>query len=72
MQITYKGIAYEAEKIIKKEKSVIGYSNEQKIFEIINYDNDDLKGEYIEEISETQRLEALENAMLELVLGGMD
>jgi len=71
MQITYKGIAYEAEEIIKKEKSVIGYSNEQKIFEIINYDND-LEGEYIEEISETQRLEALENAMLELVLGGMD
>lgn len=69
MQITYKGIAYEAEEIIKKEKSVIGYSNEQKIFEIINYDND-LEGEYIEEISETQRLEALENAMLDMILRG--
>lgn len=70
MQIKYKNQIYEAEKIIKRDNCIDGYNAGEKVFTIIGVD-DEITGEYIEEITEKKRLEALEQAMLEIVLGGM-
>ena len=72
MQIKYKNQIYEAEKIVKKDNSIHGYNDGQKVFSFVGIANiNDFEGEYIEEITDKKRLEALEQAMLEMVLGGM-
>ena len=58
---------YTAEKIIKTDKNYKGFDGEDCIF-IISLDKN-VTGEYIEEIAPEKRLEALENAMLEFILG---
>ena len=61
---------YTAEKIIKTDKNYKGFDGEDCIF-IISLDKN-VTGEYIEEITPEKRLEALENALLEMILGGVD
>ena len=56
-----------SEKIIKSGNIVRGYNEGHCVF-IASGEN--ITGEYIEEISEIERLEALEEAMLDLILGG--
>jgi len=56
-----------SEKIIKSGNIVRGYNEGYCVF-IASGEN--ITGEYIEEISEIERLEALEEAMLDLILGG--
>ena len=61
------GKKYEAEKIIKTDKNYKGFNGENCIF-IISLDKS-VTGEYIEEITPEKRIEVLENAMLEFILG---
>lgn len=70
MIIYVDGKKFEAEKIIKTDKGYKGFDGEDCIF-IISLDKD-VTGEYIEEIAPEERLEALENALLEMILGGVD
>ena len=71
MKIIYNEQEYEAEKIVKQGKSVVGYNDGGKVFEIIGIkDGDTIHGEYIEKVTVDERLEALEGAMLDLILRG--
>ena len=60
---------YTAEKIIKAGNVIRGYNGEKCVF-IASGEN--ISGDYIEEVSTIERLEALELAMLELILGGAE
>ena len=70
MIIYVDGKRLEAEKIIKTSKNYKGYNGEDCVFIVAL--NKDVTGEYIEEVSPEERLEALETAMLEMILGGTE
>ena len=67
MIIYVDGKKNEAEKIIKTDKGYKGFNGENCVF-IVSLDKN-VTGEYIEEITPEERIEVLENAILEFVLG---
>jgi len=69
MIIKVDGKELEAEKIIKSKNRVRGYNGDSCVF-IVSGEN--ITGEYIEEITLAERLDALEAAMLEFILGGTE
>lgn len=69
MVVNVDGRELTATKIIKSKNTVKGYDEEKNCVFIAS--GEEILGEYIEEITEKERLEALEQAMLEMVMGGM-